>query len=187
MPERDSAGVHAAAAGKLHGKRGRPCWLTTSAGADHRGSGAFATGMTLDEMERVLGFSLSPWREGPYESDECWYTEPLEKSEPQVGYMMKKDRLVRIDIYDLDEGIAAVAPVRTDSGFAVGTSEESIIRHYGNELAKSVHPYIGTEGSYLRIGAADGLSALLFETSHGRVTRFRAGLVPAVDYIEGCS
>jgi len=39
----------------------------------------------------------------------------------------------------------------------------------------------------LRVTAPQGTGALVFETdAQGRVTRWRAGVPPQVDYVEGC-
>jgi hypothetical protein len=35
--------------------------------------------------------------------------------------------------------------------------------------------------------AADKQFRIVFETARGRVTRYRAGLMPSVEYVEGCS
>lgn len=37
------------------------------------------------------------------------------------------------------------------------------------------------------LGAADGASALVFETDGRKVVAIRAGRVPAAEYLEGCS
>ena len=52
--------------------------------------------------------------------------------------------------------------------------------------AMEPHPY-DEDGRYFRVNDAGGRSGLIFETSHGRVTSFRAGREPALSYIEGCS
>ena len=66
------------------------------------GLGDLRLGMTVREMEKTLGLKLSSWNESEYDSSECWYTELLSSPNPQVGYMMEKDRLVRINIYDFE-------------------------------------------------------------------------------------
>ena len=41
--------------------------------------------------------------------------------------------------------------------------------------------------SYLRVPLPDGQGALVFETdAEGKVVRWRAGLPPQIDYLEGC-
>ena len=43
-------------------------------------------------------------------------------------------------------------------------------------------------GQYLRVPAEQGDGLLVFETdASGTVTRWRAGVAPQVDYIEGCA
>ena len=42
-------------------------------------------------------------------------------------------------------------------------------------------------GHYLILDATGGREALVFEESDGKVTAIRAGLKPAVEYVEGCA
>jgi len=52
----------------------------------------------------------------------------------------------------------------------------------------TVTPHKYEDGHYLTVNAADDSSfAIVFETSKGRVTRYRAGRRPAVELVEGCS
>jgi hypothetical protein len=46
------------------------------------------------------------------------------------------------------------------------------------------------DGHYLTVRSAvpsDTLHFIIFETANGKVTRFRAGAKPGVEYVEGCS
>jgi hypothetical protein len=57
---------------------------------------------------------------------------------------------------------------------------------YGERVESQPHKYVAG-GSYLRVAAPQGESALLFETdAQGTVTRWRVGVPPAGDYVEGC-
>lgn len=53
-----------------------------------------------------------------------------------------------------------------------------------------VEPHKYTDGRYFIVLAgtgADSVMRLVFETEKGRVTRFRAGRNPEVQWVEGCS
>ena len=53
-----------------------------------------------------------------------------------------------------------------------------------------VTPHKYEDGHYLTVtptAAADKQFRIVFETARGRVTRYRAGLMPSVEYVEGCS
>ena len=76
---------------------------------------------------------------------------------------------------------------RADQGGKVGMREAELQKLYNNALQASPHKY--TDGKYLSI-AASGVAPtkLVFETdAQGVVTEWRVGLVPEVDYVEGCS
>ena len=58
---------------------------------------------------------------------------------------------------------------------------------------KSLHPNIrikqhkyDEKGHYLVLPTEDNRAAILFEEGHGKITNFRAGLQPSVEYVEGC-
>ena len=57
---------------------------------------------------------------------------------------------------------------------------------YGSRLTQTPHPYSGPEGHYLSLSDRDDTHRMIFETEGGRVTSFRAGRRPEVEYIEGC-
>lgn len=141
-------------------------------------------GMSLDQMSRALNKKLSPFDSNEWEGEGCWYTSVIGDPDSQISYMMNKNRLVRIDV---DGPHEELEPIKTDSGFSIGSPEKAIRDHYGSSMERDVHAYVGADGSYLRIRSRDGKSAILFETVDGSVKRIRTGYFPAVDYIEGCS
>ena len=78
------------------------------------------------------------------------------------------------------------AGVATAAGARVGDTEERVKGLYAGRVAVSPHKY--EEGNYLTVTPdADTTYAIVFETSKGRVTRFRGGRRPQVEYVEGCS
>jgi hypothetical protein len=91
--------------------------------------------------------------------------------------MFAGDTLVRI------ESDSAVA---TDDGARVGDSEAAIDSLYGAGVQRRPHKY--TDGRYLIVPSPrDSALRLVFETDGARVTRFRAGRLPQVEWVEGCS
>jgi hypothetical protein len=90
----------------------------------------------------------------------------------------------------VEGGVARVAVdragVATASGARVGDTEERVASLYPGRVRVTPHKY-EEGGHYLTVNAADDSSfAIVFETSKGRVTRYRAGRRPAVEYVEGC-
>ena len=139
------------------------------------GIGPLRAGMTLPEASAALGGALVVppgadtaacgyvrWRGGP----------------PGVRLMVANGRVVRVDV--------DTAGVRTAAGAGIGDTEGEVQRLYAGHVTVSPHKY--TDGHYLTVtpNAADTSFAIVFETSGGKVTRFRAGRRPHVEYVEGC-
>ena len=103
----------------------------------------------------------------------------LEKGPKGVAFMFVGGRIARVEV---DE-----PGVRTAAGAQVGDTEARI---------KSLYPGIKSEphhyedGHYLIYTPKDAKQKkyrLIFETNGKTVTRYRAGALPAVEWIEGCS
>ena len=146
------------------------------------GLGAVKIGMTAAQAEAALGGKLKP-RDAQFFEPACWYTSRADGQDPFVRYMMSGDEVVRIDI---DKAPPQAAAVISDKGIGIGTDESAAAAAYGAALKSTPHRYV-EGGHYLRLAAPDGARALLFETDAGKVTTFRAGRVPYVDYVERCS
>ena len=146
---------------------------TDSAVTEH-GLGPLRAGMTVADASKALGGALvvpaetaagcdyATWRGGPR----------------GVHVMIDDGRIARVEIDSV--GIATAAGAR------VGDTEERIRSLYPGRVIVTPHKY--EDGHYLTVNAVDDSSfAIVFETSKGRVTRYRAGRRPAVEYVEGCS
>ena len=142
-----------------------------SAVTEH-GLGPLRAGMTFADAKQALGGALiaadttgchyATWRGGPR----------------GVRVMIDGGRVARVDVDS--------AGVATEAGARVGDSEERIQRLYAGRVKTTPHKY-EEGGHYLTVDAADDSSfAIVFETSKGKVTRYRAGRRPAVEYVEGC-
>lgn len=136
------------------------------------GTGPVRIGSSLAELLPLL--ESDPSAINP----DCDYVE-IRDAPDGIGFMMEQERLVRIDV--TEQGI------ETAEGAEVGDTEERIRSLYP-VIEKRPHKY--TDGSYLIVtpGApGDTIRRLVFETDEGdRVTRYRAGLFPPVEYVEGC-
>lgn len=113
----------------------------------------------------------------------CHYLLPQSRPERSgygVGFMFEGERFVRVDVDSTD----IVAP----GGGRIGMSTTEIGGLYQGPIDQQAHKYVDG-GRYLRItDPAGGDGVLLFETdAGGRVTEWRVGVPPQVDYVEGCS
>lgn len=77
--------------------------------------------------------------------------------------------------------------VPTADGARVGDTEKRVLALYGKRVTVSPHEY--TDGHYLTVRPVTGDTTFLiiFETDSSTVTTFRAGRVPQVQWVEGCS
>ncbi|MBL0171260.1 MAG: hypothetical protein IPP90_11105 [Gemmatimonadaceae bacterium] len=140
------------------------------------GIGDLRAGMTLAQAARAAaGIRLIPGTD----STECSY---LEWTNAPAGVLVMFDEgtVARIDIDSVG--------VRTQAGAQVGDSEARIDSLYAGRVTTTPHKY--EDGHYLTVTslrAADSLFRTVFETVGGKVTRFRVGRTPQVEYVEGCS
>jgi hypothetical protein len=95
-----------------------------------------------------------------------------------VLFMIERRRLVRIDVIG--------GGTTTAEGARVGDDANRIVQLYP-QARRSPHKY--TTGFYLTViprAPRDTLHRYVFETDGQRVTRYRAGIFPPVEYVEGC-
>lgn len=95
-----------------------------------------------------------------------------------IGFMVESGRLARIDVRG--------GPTPTHEGARIGDEERRIEELYPG-LRRMPHKY--TDGNYLVVipSATDSLHRYVFETDGERVTRYRAGVYPQVEWVEGCA
>lgn len=142
------------------------------------GYGQLRWGMTPEEMQAAFQPGTLSRPAGVGTDDTCHYLIPGDRS-GDVRLMVEEGRFVRAEFLTP----ATTAP----GGGQVGWSAARVRAAYGTALAETPHKY--EDGAlYLRIPAPEGDGVLLFETdASGTVTRWRMGVAPQVDYVEGCA
>jgi hypothetical protein len=141
------------------------------------GVGGVRVGMTVKQAAKAAGVNLVPsYKDGNYE---CRYVQP-QSGPKNIGMMVSKDRIVRIDIY---KG----SSIKTLKGAGIGDSEARIKSLYPSRIEVSKHKY--TKGHYLTFVPADRADQhrIVFETDGRKVLNYRVGKLPDVEYVEGCS
>lgn len=140
------------------------------------GVGPVRIGATLAELNSALGEQLKP----AYDvNPECDYIDPASLP-PGIALMVEKDTIVRIDV--------DTAGIVTPEGAGVGDSEAKVLELYKGRVQVQPHKYTGPTGHYLVVKwPSDTLHLLIFETDGEKVLTYRAGIRPAVEYIEGCA
>jgi hypothetical protein len=138
-----------------------------------RGVGEFSFGSAVADVREELGVPVDP----ALLASSCEFIHPAGAPEG-LTLMSEAGRIVRADV--------ASGAATTAEGAAIGDSEARILELYPG-LRRMPHKY--TSGSYLIVlpeAPADTIHRYVFETDGARVTRFRAGLFPPVEYVEGC-
>ena len=146
--------------------------------ASFLGYGDMKLGSTVEEARAAWGGELNG---APMEGTTCHYLWPKWISRPaDFAFMMEDGRFVRYDVGTDKE----TAP----GGGKVGLSVEELQKLYGGALKASPHKYT-QGGQYLSMDAGDvAPTRLVFEVdAAGKVTSWRVGLSPQVEYVEGCS
>jgi len=143
-------------------------WEVTPAGI-----GGIRAGMSMDEARIVMHGEFDI----PANLGECGYIKP--KTGPKgIMIMVEKGEISRVDVTS--------GSVATVEGAKIGDTEDRIKSLYPGQVEVQPHKY--TDGHYLVVTPkGGGNNRIVFETGSGKVTRYRSGRLPAVQYVEGCS
>jgi hypothetical protein len=137
------------------------------------GAGPIRFGMSVAEASGAMGATIGAAPQG------CDYAS-IPGAPVGMRFMVVEGRIVRVEVDS--------AGLPSDRGAGVGMSEAEVQGRYGDSLQIMPHKY-DTAGHYLvhAPGAPDTAYRVLFETDGARVTRYRAGQLPEVQWVEGCS
>ncbi len=151
--------------------------LSSASKTQTDGIGEVRVGMTVKQAAKAAGVKLVPSYND--NNNECRYVQP-QSGLKNIGMMVSKDRIVRIDIY---KG----SSIKTLKGAGIGDSEARIKSLYPGRIEVSPHKY--TKGHYLTFVPADRAdqNRIVFETDGRKVLNYRVGKLPDVEYVEGCS
>ena len=148
-------------------------WTVTS-----HGYGPVRAGMTLDEAAAAGSRAFGEPQMG---SEECDYFLFADDSiRGSAHFMVVNGRIARVDIND--------STITTAEGARLGDTEQRIMELYPGRVAVQPHKY--SDGHYLVVAPAspaDSGHHIIFETDGQKVTTYRAGRMPEVEYVEGCS
>jgi len=140
------------------------------------GLGKVKIGATATEVASALGEPLPPPKVAEVS---CRYMRPATLP-PGVGILLVNDSVARIDIDS--------AGIQTSEGAGVGEDETRVVEIYRERVTVTPHKYTGPAGHYLTVSpAGDTLRRIIFETDGHRITKYRVGRRPAVEWVEGCS
>jgi hypothetical protein len=141
------------------------------------GLGPIQVGMTLADA-----VNMGILNENPNMKKDCDFVFPAVGAgvPDNVGVRIVRGKVARIDV---DTG-----SVTTEDGAKIGDTEEKIRSIYNGDLQVEPHKYV-TGGHYMIVmgDSASAGKAIVFETNGKVVTNFRAGRLPEVKWVEGCS
>ena len=141
------------------------------------GYGALRIGMTVRNAATALG---SPVPSMVGLDTACAY--PKFDNQPSgMRIMVVRGNVARLEIDS--------ASIATGLGARVGDPESRVKELYGSRVVVQPHKY-DPSGHYLIVNPippTDTGYELVFETDSGRVTKYRAGRMPEVEWVEGCS
>ncbi len=140
------------------------------------GYGDMRFGMSDEEAKTAWSGELNG---APGAGETCYHLSPKWANVPaDFAFMIEDDKFVRYST----ESSKHTAP----GGGKVGMGADEIKALYPGRVEEQPHKY--SDGKYLRIKEPAGSNALVFETdAGGKVTDWRVGVPPQVDYVEGCS
>jgi hypothetical protein len=142
------------------------------------GVGPIRFGTTRGALLAALGM---PARQANGAPESCTYVRsPGSSRAGAAGFMVVNDTVVRVDV----DSSSAVA---TRWGDRVGDTEAAVLERHAGSAVVQPHKYTGPIGHYVIVETAgDTLHRVVFETDGKRITGYRAGRRPAVDWAERC-
>lgn len=134
-------------------------------------------GAIFGRPSATIRMSLAVASAAPFPKGSCEY---LDAPTVPVKLMFVSDTLVRVDVRDTS--------VTTMEGARIGDTEARIKELYAGRVTTTPHKYIGPTGHYLSVSQPFFPENLLvFETDGQRVTTYRMGRKPEVEWVEGCA
>ena len=134
-------------------------------------------GQTLQQVEAALGAPLQPAQPAPKDAAACHVRGSA--AQPGVVFVVDQGVVKRMETRD--------ARYLTVRGLRVGDDVAKVRQVYGARLSVRPHAYF-ERGLLLAVYSPDRKFALVMESNDaGRIVTLRGGMLPAVEFLEGCS
>ena len=136
------------------------------------GIGPVRVGMRASELSSVAGTVRT------VPASDCDYVHP-DRLPAGVSVMLVRGEVARVDVDSTG--------VRTAEGASVGDPASRLEALYTGRATSTPHKYVsGARYVSVRAAAPSDSNRIVFEVENGRVTRYRAGRVPEVEWVERC-
>ncbi|WP_266170428.1 lectin [Dyella subtropica] len=144
--------------------------------ATYEGYGDMRFDMDESTFRKAWGGDLKG--QSPAAGSTCTYLYPTwVKAPAEIGFMFEGGKFVRYDVTTTKE----TAP----GGGMVGMEKARLLSLYAGKTQEQPDKYV-PGASTLRV-AGDDHGVLLFEIgTEGKVNKWRVGIPPQIDYVEGC-
>lgn len=147
------------------------------------GLGPIRVGMSVEEAEAAAGFALEG-EPDPEISESCYHVTPPGGQEGYEGvsFMVVDDVISRVEVRD-------ASTVTTRSGAGIGVNTAALEAMFPGRLEEAeVSAGGGVPGlQYVPVDEEDVQYRVVFLLDEsGTVTEYRAGILPAVAFFEGC-
>ncbi|SFS08290.1 hypothetical protein SAMN05216570_2382 [Dyella sp. OK004] len=144
--------------------------------ASFTGYGDMRFGMDEAAFRKAWGGELKG--QPPVAGSTCTYLYPKwVKAPAEIGFMLEGGHFVRYDVTTAKE----IAP----GGGKIGMDKAQLLALYGSKAQEQPDKYV-PDASTLRV-EGDNHGIVLFELgADGKVNKWRVGVPPQVDYVEGC-
>ncbi|MFL5483797.1 MAG: hypothetical protein ACJ8AK_16580 [Gemmatimonadaceae bacterium] len=144
-------------------------WTVTAGGI-----GPLRAGMTVAEANKAVGGGFA----APAGADPACSYAKLTKAPDGLAVMLENNKIARVEVRN--------GTIATAEGARIGDTESRINSLYGGRVTTSPHKY-ATGGHYLTVTPVnDTTHRIVFETDGKAVTSYRAGVLPAVEFVERC-
>ena len=154
--------------------------LTPDADVTLRALGPVLIGMTVEEAAAAAGMTLSGTLD-PEVSDVCYYVTP-DSTMKGVSFMVFEDVIARIEIDEPSQ-------ITTRSGAGIGTTKDQLLEVYPDNIQQTNEAVFDGEAmGFVPNDESDAEYRIFFELDEEDVVvRYRVGIKPAVDFVEGCA
>jgi hypothetical protein len=151
-------------------------WTTVAPAAAPVLSAASYGNITFGDRLEVAERRLKEHAPDITDPDEAHCRQLSFKAYPGMTFMVEEGVITRAE---------TSAPVPTSVGFTVGAQINDIKKTVPSVIVEPHH--YDPDRHYLTFKAKSGKAALLMEEAGGRITDVRGGLIPSVQYVEGCA
>ena len=139
------------------------------------------SGLTLVEVRENAPFELTTESGVNDETTGCFYVTPDEADLVGVTFMVIDGVVVRMEV-------APPSTLTTRSGAGIGITESQLRSMFPGQIEEANNATSdGTAVAFVPSDEVDQDHRAVFVTSNGIVTNYRVGLLPAVNFQEGCS